>query len=156
MKRNRRPKPQIGRTRVAGRGNDGHLYGVTTVTRTPTGAGDYRKQVCATCPWRLDQPVGRFPAQAYRESAPTAYDAAVTTFSCHESGAECPQTCAGFLLANSQNNIAVRIGIAAGRFDPSKMKRTTPLYASYRAMAEANGVSVDDPVLRLCRGDQDR
>jgi len=135
------------RTRVAGVGNDGNLYGVTTVTKS---GNAYRRKPCATCPWRLDAPTGRFPAQAYRESAPTAYDAAFNTFACHESGALRPATCAGFLLRNSANNIGVRLA----RIDVRTVNAgDVELYDSYRAMAEANGVDPADPILTPCRGD---
>jgi hypothetical protein len=150
-----RRKVVEGATRGAGEGSDGNLYGVTTIT-SKGGAGEgYRRQVCATCPWRKDAEVGRFPAQAYRESAPTCYDAAMSTFACHESGKESPQTCAGFLLANSDNNIGVRIGEFKGTVDRSKVKPSVPLYDSYRDMAIANGVEPDDPVIAPCRGDRD-
>jgi hypothetical protein len=108
-------------------------------------------RVCAQCPWRLDSPVGEFPAEAYRHSAPTAYDGAMTTFACHMAGAEAPATCAGFLLKNADNNIAVRLSMMTSRLDPSDIRETVPLYESYRAMAEANGVEPNDPVLSPCR-----
>ena len=137
-------------TRVAGVGGDGNLYGVTTVTG---GRGLYRREPCATCPWRLDSPVGRFPAQAYRESAPTAYDGAMNTFACHESGAGRPAKCAGFLLRNADNNIGVRLAIMRGEYDPATVNLPpgVQLYDSYRDMAVANGVDTDDPILSLCR-----
>jgi hypothetical protein len=144
-----------GATRIAGEGADGNLYGVTTLTSKPNGQAGYRKQVCETCPWRLDAEVGRFPAQAYRESAPTAHDASFSTFACHESGKEHLQTCAGFILANSFDNIGVRIAECRGDLDRRQIKRTVPLYRSYRAMAEANGVDPDDPVLAPCRAHHD-
>lgn len=137
------------RTRVAGVGNDGYLYGVTSVTKS---GNTYRRKPCATCPWRVDAPVGRFPAQAFRESASTAYDAAFNTFACHESGTEKPATCAGFLLRNSANNIGVRLA----HIDPRTITAgNVELYESYRAMAVANGVDPADPVLARCRADDE-
>lgn len=111
----------------------------------------YRREVCGGCPWRLDQ-TGSFPAEAFRISAPTSYDVAFETFACHESELVKPAICAGFLLRNSMNNIGCRLkGIAGGPF----CRETVALHASYRAMATANGVAPDDPVLSRCRGDDE-
>lgn len=143
------------RTRVAGPGGDGELYGVASLNSSGGGREGYRRQVCATCPWRLDAEVGRFPAQAFRLSAPTAYDAAMATFACHESGSERPQTCAGFLAANAVHNLGVRLAQLRGDYDPTRLRVETPLFGSYREMAEANGVAADDPVLAGCRGNED-
>lgn len=115
------------------------------------GEGAYRRQPCGGCPWRIDQ-TGKFPVDAFRLSADTCYDASFKLFGCHESGAERPATCAGFLIANSVHNVGARkIDIAGGPgcFSP------VPLYPSYRAMAIANGVAPDDPVLAPCRADDD-
>lgn len=137
------------RTRVAGKGADGEIYGVTTVTGS---GGTHRRSPCPTCPWRLDAEVGRFPAQAYRESASTAYDGALNTFACHESGSKRPAICAGFLLRNSTHNIGVRLALIAGRIHPDGVTDAgVALYENYRAMAEANGVSPNDRVLAPCR-----
>lgn len=121
---------------------------------TLRGAGGLqRNKPCPTCPWRIDA-TGIFPAEAFRISAPTAYDAAFNTFACHESGQKAPATCAGFLLRNSANNIGVRIATARGDLDPSKVvDGGVELYDSYRAMAIGNGVPPDDPVLAPCRND---
>lgn len=120
----------------------------------------YRRKPCAQCPWRVDQ-TGSFPAEAFRISAPTAYDMAISTFACHMSGVRKPTTCAGFLLRNADNNLAVRLKISKGDYDPSKVKAGgLDLHASYRAMAVANGCDPDDPVLASCRpnfgGDDDQ
>ena len=113
------------------------------------GAGTYRREPCAACPWRVDQ-TGQFSAQAFRNSAETAYDGSFITFACHETGAEKPAICAGFLLRNSLNNIGARLkGLAGG----AGCRSTVGLFSSYREMAIANGVSPDDPVLARCRAD---
>lgn len=120
------------------------------VTLESRGAG-FRKQPCPTCPWRVDA-VGEFPAEAFRHSARTAYDASTHVFSCHESGAEKPATCAGFLLRNADNNLGVRIAERMGRIDMAQVSDGgAELFPSYRAMAEANGVDPDDPILIPCR-----
>lgn len=111
----------------------------------------HRKQPCGGCPWRIDQ-TGQFPAEAFSISAPTAYDTADRTFACHESGAKAPATCAGFLLKNAANNLSVRLSIAFGKATFEDVHDGGhELHPSYRAMAIANGVDPDDPVLAPCR-----
>lgn len=123
---------------------------VVTVIAKNNGKPHNRVKPCEQCPWRSDLPTGVFPAEAFRHSAPTAYDAADSQFACHMSGVEGMQTCAGFLLRNADNNIGTRLSIVAGRYRPVS-DGGFPLYESYRAMAIANGVSPDDPVLEPCR-----
>lgn len=121
------------------------------VVQITGGKATYRREPCATCPWRTDQ-VGTFPAEAFRISAPTAYDASFETFACHVAGSNKPLICAGFLLQNSLNNIGARIrGIAGG----ADCRSEAPLHASYKAMAISNGVAPDDPALSRCRGDDE-
>ncbi len=117
------------------------------------GEATYRRQPCEQCPWRRDLPTGVFPAEAFRISAHTAYDAAMEQFACHVSGKDKMATCAGFLLANAANNLGVRLKKSCDRIDPSEISSPYPLYDSYRAMAVANGVDQDDPVLAPCRAD---
>ena len=137
----------IKQTKVAGRvGPD--LYGVTTVEG---GRASYRREPCAQCPWRRDVPTGAFPAEAFRISANTAYDMSTHQFACHMSGADKPATCAGFLLRGAAHNLSVRLALSDGRIDPAQLRETSPLYDSYREMAEANGVAPDDPALAKCR-----
>ena len=114
------------------------------------GNGTYRRTVCAECPWRLDQ-TGKFPPEAFRHSANTAYDQSMHQFACHMSGSEKPATCAGFLLRGATHNIAFRLAVTTGRIDPNELHETVPLHPSYRATAEANGVQPDDPTLERCR-----
>ncbi len=139
-------------SKKVGQGGDGFEYAVSTKTTS----GDkyhYRRKPCATCPWRKDAETGRFPAEAFRTSANTAIDGSTHAFACHESGVEKSATCAGFLLANSQHNIGVRLALAKGRLDIDKVgnPEDVPLYESYRSMAIANGVDPDDPAIALCR-----
>lgn len=114
------------------------------------GGGAYRKKPCDTCPWRVDA-VGEFPAEAFRHSAPTAYDMAQNTFACHSSGTEKPATCAGFLLRGADHNMAVRLGYMMGRYKNDVTDGGHELHESYRAMAIANGVDPEDPILKECR-----
>ncbi len=67
------------------------------------------------------------------------------------SGSEKPATCAGFLLRGATHNIGFRLAVATGKIDPNELRETVPLYRSYRAMAEANGVQPNDHTLERCR-----
>jgi len=111
----------------------------------------YRRTPCAECPWRLDSPVGAFPASAYVISAPTSYDMSQCNFACHMKGATRPAICAGFLL-RAHHNLDVRMAAATGKLDYSQLSDGgVKLYDNYRAMAVANGVDEDDPALKDCR-----
>ena len=113
--------------------------------------GGYRRKPCSDCPWRKDA-VGEFPAEAFRHSANTAYDMSEHVFSCHQSGASKPAACAGFLLRGADHNLHVRLAYMRGEIQGDVTDGDTDLHASYRAMAIANGVAEDDPVLAPCRG----
>lgn len=116
--------------------------------------GGYQKEPCPRCPWRKDAPIGAFPAQAYRDSAHTTYDQGDAMFGCHTTVRTTPLTCAGYLLAGASDNLTVRMAIALGRLDIDAVRSPVELYASFSAMAIANGVDPADPVLAPCRGDR--
>lgn len=121
---------------------------ITVVSDTPHG---YRRKPCSTCPWRVDA-VGEFPAEAFRHSASTAYDMAGNEFACHQSGKDKPATCAGYLLRGARHNMTTRLKAMSGKIDFSSITDDgLELFENYREMAEANGVSPSDPVLRQCR-----
>ncbi|MFD9735683.1 DUF6283 family protein [Umezawaea sp. NPDC059074] len=101
------------------------------------------------CPWRADAPVGTFPPEAFQHSARTAHDLSEGRFGCHNSADPTkPLTCAGFLLRGAQHNLEVRVN---GPDEALISDGGHELYASYRAMAVANGVDPDDPALAGCR-----
>jgi len=150
MSKRKRPRPTI-----VGRHLAGPDHAVVTVTSSKGDSLTHARRVCGECPWRLDAPIGAFPAEAYRHSATTAYDMAPNTFACHMAGIDRPTTCAGFLLANSVHNLAVRLAAMTGRISFDAIEATADLYPSYRAMAEANGVAPDDPALARCRADDE-
>ncbi|WP_372393908.1 DUF6283 family protein (plasmid) [Azospirillum sp. HJ39] len=127
-----------------------HDHDVVTV-ESPAGVSAYRREPCPHCPWRRDQPTGRFPAEAFRHSAETAHDMSTHMFGCHMSGPNKPQHCAGFLLRGAAHNLAVRLDLMKGKITPDEVHSPVPLYDSYREMAEANGVPPDDPALAPCR-----
>ena len=111
----------------------------------------YRRRPCSDCPWRKDA-VGKFPAEAFRHSAGTAYDMSEHQFGCHQSLDKGASTCAGFLLRGSAHNLAARVKAIKGEIDLRTVcDGGVELFDSYRDMAEANGVAADDPVLEPCR-----
>lgn len=117
--------------------------------------GGYRRRPCGPCPWKVEN-AGSFPAEAFRISAETAYDASFHMFACHEAGVERTKVCAGFLLQNAANNVGVRIAQATGRIDLTQVENPgNVLFSSYREMAVANGVDPEDPALSPCRGDDE-
>lgn len=126
---------------------------VTTIK--PAGAPfTYRREPCAECPWRRDAKRRAFPVEAYRHSAATSYDLAGTTFACHMSGVKNPATCAGFILSrDAAHNMNLRMAARRGEFDWRNVASPVRLYPSYRAMAIANAVPADDPVLAPCRSE---
>ncbi|HEU4540393.1 MAG TPA: DUF6283 family protein [Jiangellaceae bacterium] len=135
-------KPEITRVRPADENNQ--------VVTVEGGGGNYRRQPCGGCPWRVDQ-TGSFPAEAFGHSAETAYDMSTHMFGCHESGKDRPATCAGFLLRGAYNNMAWRLKVSSGQIDMRQVSDGGhELHDGYRAMAVANGLDEDDPRLRRC------
>lgn len=127
------------------------LVGPEHAVLTMKGGGGYRRKPCEECPWKCENAGKEFPAEAFRHSARTAYDMADATFGCHMSEGE-PITCAGFLLAHSDNNLSVRLSAANGEMDVSLVHDGgNEMFANYRDMAIANGVDPDDPVLAPVR-----
>jgi Family of unknown function (DUF6283) len=135
--------------KITRRRRAGPDHQVVTVVVSGDDAKPYRRAPCADCPWRKDA-VGIFPAQAFRISAHTAYDMSPETFACHQSGKTRPATCAGFLL-RAEHNLAVRLAILKGKIARDVTDGGVELHEDYRAMAVANGVDPDDPVLAPCR-----
>lgn len=127
------------------------------------GQGHYRRQPCGAaesteerpgCPWRVDA-VGHFPAEAFAHSARTAEDLSGHTFGCHESGADRPAVCAGFLLRGADHNMAIRMRLSAGQIDLSQVDDGGyELHPGYITMATENGLDMDDPALRNARWSQ--
>lgn len=141
-------KPEVGNVRHAGWVGENE-FGVVTITG---GGHAYCRKPCSQCPWRRDLPTGVFPAEAFRISANVAYDMSTRVFACHMAGRDQPRTCAGFLLRGAEHNLTVRLAYAQGRIDPRELSTGgLPLYGSYRAMAEANGVDPAEAVLEPCR-----
>lgn len=153
IKRPKRRKRNVtvGETRVCSA-----EYGVTSLSTSGGKRHMHRRVPCEQCPFRMDVPTGVFPAQAFRESAPTAYDGSMKTFACHMSGLDAV-TCAGFLHRHDVNNTAVRISRATDRLPAEEIgDGGFPIYPTYREMAIANGVAPDDPCLEEIRGNMEQ
>jgi hypothetical protein len=139
------------KTKITNARRAGPDHAVVTVTSKES-RRRWRRAPCAECPWRTDIDAKQFPAEAFRISASTCYDMALTTFACHMSGKDKAATCAGFLLSESaDHNLAVRLARSAGQMMPASVKPTSPTHATYKAMAVANDVDPDDPILKPCR-----
>lgn len=125
-------------------GDDHQVVTVAAMNNT------YRRTPCPKCPWRKDA-VGVFPAEAFVHSANTAHDMSTSMFACHQSGTQKSATCAGFLLHGAKHNLAVRIKSLKGLSYADVHDAGHELHTSYREMAIANGVPIDNPALAACR-----
>jgi len=107
---------------------------------------------CAQCPWRCDQPVGRFPAERFeylrcpvagpQGSAPPG----APLFACHmiREGGEI--ACEGWLAVEGLGHVGVRLAVLFGRLDPVALAPSAGwprLHDSFTAMARANGAGPD-------------
>lgn len=114
----------------------------------------HARKPCPERPWRKDVKPGRFPPERFRLLAASAEDMSAVLFGCHKSPAGGEFACAGFLLQGAAHNLGIRLAAARGRIDLSKISDGGfPLFASYRAMAVANGVDPEDPALARTRED---
>jgi len=113
---------------------------------TVEGRDGMMRRPCPPCPWRRAN-AGSFPAEAFRHSAPTAYDMATSTFGCHSTGVERTRTCAGAAVRTG-HSLSLRM-----RWEQVEQVEDIgdELFDDYREMAVANGVDPDDPVLAPCR-----
>lgn len=135
----------MSKARIVARKMAGRNHAVNTIEGSN---GDYCRQPCEECPWKIAN-TGSFPAEAFRISASTAYDMSFKTFGCHMSKAEKPATCAGFILQAGDDNLSVRIRRSKGAM-LDVTDGGQKLHQSYKAMAVANGVRPNDPVLEPC------
>lgn len=110
-----------------------------------------QRRPCAECPWRLDVEPGRFPPGRYRVLAGTAYDLAERVFACHKSIEGADVACAGFLERGADHNLSIRFAYMRRQLERIDRSGGLELFEDYRAMAIANGVDPDDPVLEPCR-----
>jgi Family of unknown function (DUF6283) len=98
---------------------------------------------CTECPWRTDQPPGRFPPERYRKLEHTVQEGGFgyPMFGCHKSPEGGEFACAGYLLVDGWRNNTVRFNTKVGAIDltvvgnPDKLE----LWNSYEEMAYFNG-----------------
>lgn len=110
-----------------------------------------QRRPCAECPWRVDVDPGQFPAERYRLLAATAYDLSYRIFACHKSIEGRDAVCAGFLERGADHNLAIRFAYMRRELELLDRSGGLPLHPDYRAMAIANGVDPEDPILQPCR-----
>lgn len=95
-------------------------------------------RTCDECPFRTDVPVGRFPAERFRQLRRTAEQGFNPIFACHKTEEGSDLACVGYLLVAGSANFTVRLAVLQGRFRYEDLKATGPLYESYKAMERAN------------------
>lgn len=110
-----------------------------------------QRRPCTNCPWRADAQPGEFTAERYRVLAASAYDRSFMIFTCHKSPEGGEVVCAGFLERGAEHNLAVRLAYSQRRLERFDRSGGLRLHSSYRAMAIANGVAPDEPLLEPCR-----
>lgn len=103
---------------------------------------------CGECPWRVDQPVGRFAPERYRALAGTvagpdgSAPLGAPMFACHKSVAGREIPCAGWLAVEGHGHVGVRLAVATGRLEAATLVPGSDwpeLYPSFAAMTDANG-----------------
>jgi len=112
----------------------------------------HAQRPCTECPWRRDQPPGRFSPERYETLRDTAgtpgrevgFQAPV--FACHKSTEGHDLVCAGWLAVVGCEHLGIRLAVAMGRLDPETLsirEGWPELYASYDELARVNGVNPD-------------
>lgn len=106
---------------------------------------------CSECPWRRDQPAGRFPPERYEALRGTSHcpgrgsaQLGAPLFACHKSSEGRDLACAGWLAVEGVGHVAVRLAVAQGRLSGEAL-RSGPewpeLFSSFGEMAEFNGAN---------------
>jgi hypothetical protein len=107
---------------------------------------------CSECPWRRDQPVGRFPACRYDALRDTAArpgggsaPLGAPMFACHKTAEGREIACAGWLAVEGARHVGIRLAVVSGRLDVEALTPThegwPDLYRSYGDLAQANGAT---------------
>jgi hypothetical protein len=112
-------------------------------------SGYLLKKQCDECPWRKDQPVGRFTAKRFEELRVTATQPESFSgieqqpiFACHKTIDGKEQTCVGFLANEaSSQNFSVRLALMNNRYNPEELVVIGEQYKNYEEMALANGAT---------------
>ena len=105
---------------------------------------------CGECPYRRDQPPGRFPPERFEALRATrglpGREAGLTApiFACHKSVEGRDIACAGWLAVDGAQHLGMRLAVAMGRLSASALGPQDgwpELYSSYEEMAAVNGAS---------------
>lgn len=99
---------------------------------------------CDACPWLKSSPAGQFTVERYISLAETSLQGWGSIFACHKTPEGHDRPCAGWLKVDAEENLNVRLQRAMGTLPRAEeIEATGPLYESYGAMAEANGLSAE-------------
>lgn len=110
-----------------------------------------RKTPCASCPYRCNVPSGVWHAEEYDKLPGYDGDASeqesINIFMCHQGEAD--TACAGWVghREHPTDLLAIRLGLATGRLDPSIVDYSTDvdLFPSGAAAAAHGKRDIDDP-----------
>lgn len=114
-----------------------------------SGALRHALRPCDECPWRRDQPPGRFPARRYEALRATSATRAGSAplgaplFACHKTTEGREIACAGWLATEGHGHVGVRLAVVQGRLDVGVLLPGgdwPPVYGSYSELAAVNGV----------------
>lgn len=112
----------------------------------------HARRPCTECPWRLDQPTGRFPAARYEQLRATSggpgreVSLGGPIFACHKTVEGRDLACAGWLAVCGAQHLGIRWAVATGRLPAGALEpgdRWPPLYPDYEAFSVANGAVPD-------------
>lgn len=109
---------------------------------------------CDECPWRKDQPAGRFPPERYEALRPTSQTRASGTapygapmFACHKTAEGKEIACAGWLAVEGAGHLTVRVAVVQGALDQDALsigEDWPELHESFAELARVNGAEVED------------
>lgn len=103
---------------------------------------------CGQCPWRRDQPAGRFPAERYAALRNTSADEdgsaplGAPLFACHKTCEGREIACAGWLAVEGAGHVRVRLAVVQGDLDEAALAPGADwpaLFGSFDEMARFNG-----------------
>lgn len=103
---------------------------------------------CGECPWRRDQPPGRFPPERYEALRCTSASADGSAplgspmFACHKTAEGKEIACAGWLAVEGADHVGVRLAVVLGDLDPAALEPQPDwpdLIESYDELARING-----------------
>jgi len=119
---------------------------------------------CSSCPWRIDQNAGDIPhfslalAERLKATCPDERDMGpdfgASMFACHQSSVGHEVHCAGWLASVGHRHPSVRLAVAQGRMDISRLRPAAhwpELHANYGEVLEKlRRTAPDNPEARAC------